>query len=131
VYEQDIARGVAVLNRQLPEWRATVDLELLDLGRVSRCVVGQALGVVDVIRTTPTEVSWYDALERLGAPGISSRWGTAETIEWVENHGFEARRRREDGLRDYDRLTFEWASYLTGNLELPDLDQTTSPEDTK
>jgi len=128
VYEQDIARGVAVLNRQLPEWRATVDVELLDLSSTNRCVVGQALGVVDVIKTVPTDVSWYDALEQLGAPGIKAHWGTAETIEWVENHGFEGRR-LTDGQRDYGRLTFEWVAYLTGNLELPD--QTTSPEDTK
>lgn len=128
MYEQDIARGVAVLDDRLPEWRATVDVELLDVSRVGRCVVGQALNVVDVITTTPGDVRWYDALEQLGAPGIKSRWGTAETIEWVENHGFEGRR-RPSGERDYERLTFEWAAYLTGNLELPD--QTTSPEDTK
>lgn len=130
MYEQDIARGVALLDERRPKWRDTVNPELLDLSRVHRCVVGQSLGVTSVVRVNHDDVSWYDALEQLGAPGIQSRWGTAETIEWVENHGFEGRR-NSDGDRDYERLTFEWIAYLTGNLELPNLDQTTSPEETK
>lgn len=130
MYEQDIARGVALLDDQLPDWRERVSVDDLDLEVVSRCVVGQALGVVSSVRFAPTDLTWYGALERLGAPGISSNWGTDETVKWAENHGFDARR-LNPAYRDYGRLTFEWAAYLTGNLDLPDPTETTSPEDTK
>jgi hypothetical protein len=45
-----VARGVALLDERVPDWRAHIDLELLDMGNSSRCVLGQlaaALGGVD------------------------------------------------------------------------------------
>lgn len=42
--EARVARGVALLDRELPDWRERVDVAELDMGSCTYCVLGYTFG---------------------------------------------------------------------------------------
>jgi len=90
MYEQQIARGMALLDERRPGWREEIDPGSLDLEDDSMCVLGQLYGVDDFI-------------DGLDAVGLSMY----QPIE----HGFDI---GNDDLPElYAVLTAEWRQALT------------------
>src|SRR5258708_7417760 len=44
MFEERIARGIALLDKYRPEWRSLISLERLDMYSVEDCVLGQVYG---------------------------------------------------------------------------------------
>lgn len=126
MYEAEIARGVAALDRYDPSWRDGIDVDTVDQGRVTRCVAGQVTGVTDCcpLDVDPNEgLVWSDALVQLGAPEARAGGYTDDAqAAWAVEHGFEASA-DENHRRDYDGLTAAWRAYLRGELTLPSVEE--------
>lgn len=44
LYEEQIARGIAVMDRVKPGWVSSIDLSIFDIKDTGMCVVGQVFG---------------------------------------------------------------------------------------
>ncbi|TDB90877.1 hypothetical protein E1264_03360 [Actinomadura sp. KC216] len=82
MFETEIKRGAAYLDRVDPEWVKKIDLDLLSINDPKDCVVGQVFG---------------DFWEWMG---YYTSWET------VHEHGFAA----ENG--DHPQLTKEWKEFI-------------------
>lgn len=111
MYEEEIARGVAVLDEHVPDWRDRVNVDVLDIGHATQCVVGQALGVTGALPTEP--LSWPAALHRLGGPDPGPRGYTSSAQRsWAAAHGFDVL-----PYDTYTALTAAWREYLTSSTD--------------
>lgn len=111
MFEEQIARGAARLDRHGPaDWRERIDHDALDAQDVTRCVVGQTLGVTG---SGPYggDLPWALALFRLGSPpaGPLGLLSPAQ-VTWQNEHGFNTP--ADADVRDYARLTAEWRRYI-------------------
>jgi hypothetical protein len=115
MYEAEIARGVAVLDRHGPaNWRRRINVSRLDLKKVCDCVLGQVYRGTGGL--SPFEVGatvLYAATHGLNANrlmrevyvgdgGIDRKVGI-----WAEDHGFFRR-----STYGYPTLTDEWQQEL-------------------
>jgi hypothetical protein len=66
--EQRVARGVALLDEQVPDWRERVVVDGLDMLDGTACIVGQIQRSFDLEDWSP----WHHGLERLGLVTDSS-----------------------------------------------------------
>src|SRR5262245_29088193 len=110
MYEYQIARGAALLDARRPGWRENLDVDDLDMGSVTRCVIGQTLGVEHRPERYVGQ-RWAAALTELS--GVLTRfsgWLTESQRVWAAEHGFDVRFPTYDG--GYARLTDEWRTYL-------------------
>lgn len=111
MYADEIARGVVVLNERVPDWRARLDVDQLDLSRATACVVGQVMNVRSI---TPVEddpaASWAGAIAALSdVPAGPRGYTSLAQRRWSVKHGFDTD--RVDGSR-YSDLTAAWKDYL-------------------
>jgi hypothetical protein len=93
-----VARGAALLDRQIPGWERRIDLETLHLQSPCLCVLGQLHPGQEFANT-----AYSCGLDRL-----------ALTTTQGYYHGFDAgcpSVDAEDG--DYDALTAEWHQVIT------------------
>ena len=83
-YRQEVERGAGLLDEERPGWRERVDLDSLDLGSCSRCVLGQLLG--DYAERVEIGLDDEDLAARHGfVLSISADGGYAPlTEEWRE-----------------------------------------------
>jgi len=110
MYEEQIARGIAVLNERRPSWRELIDMEQLDVISVMTCPVGQAYEITSNL--TEAGRAWDAALVDLGAPRydtIRGFYADSPTRAWAIDHGFET----DGGYTAYEELTDEWRRALT------------------
>lgn len=102
-----VACGVTFLDDIMPDWRAKVDLELLDMSDPNCCVIGQV----------------FDEPDAEPYPISGSAWwrGTAALRDWVEAHGYneledspavEFGFEHDRGRQSYDELQELWAAEL-------------------
>lgn len=119
-YERRIARGVALLDAVVPDWRDRVNPVTLDTGSLMWCVAAQAVDAVG------RRLSFDEVLDELGAPRRDASTSiTGVRYAWAHRHGFEASLVDQHALadrtgrRDYPTLTAEWRRYLAGELDLP------------
>jgi hypothetical protein len=92
LYEERIARGIAVMDRVKPGWVSSIDLSTFDIQDTGMCVVGQVFGG-----------SYTAAIERLSeCIGMGS-----EVTEVVCGFGFTF-----DVNSPWDELNDEWRSIL-------------------
>jgi len=59
--EQRVARGVALLDERVPDWRERIDIGRLDMLDGNACIVGQIQHSLDPEDWSP----WHHGLERL------------------------------------------------------------------
>jgi hypothetical protein len=100
MYEQQIAKGMALLAERKPDYRDKLDLIMLDMGRTSYCVLGQVYG------------NFFNAMEELfGVRGIKI-WPHAREHGFVlsEEHEYESHIKFEDA---WGQLTAEWKAALS------------------
>lgn len=97
--EEEVKRGIALLNQKNPGWREKVDLETLNMLKVAGCTLGQVYK------------DYYEGLIELGL---------TDTDDSAVQYGFqmpgvEAGFGVED--EDYDELTATWVALLTPDKE--------------
>lgn len=114
MFEEEITRGAQVLDQHVPAgWRDRVDLDVLDMWHVERCVTGQLLNVTGS-GIYGGDRPWAVALSDLGAPPPGPRNYTSPAqVEWTYEHGFNARP-DANGVQHYATLTAEWRAYILG-----------------
>jgi hypothetical protein len=83
--DERVARGVALLDRRVPDWRARIKVGTLDIVNSGRCVIGQVFA----------HQSYSDALDELD-------------VYRASDFGFDARRSGE-----YGALTRAWVAVIT------------------
>lgn len=86
-YDEPVARGVALLDTEVHNWREAIDCGALDLGDCNRCVLGHVFG---------------DYESGLAELGLSEE----EAIEY----GFDVGSARDH--RSYSWLTKKWRKVL-------------------
>jgi hypothetical protein len=94
-YETAVSRGVALLDRELPDWRTKVDGDKLDMARLDDDVLAQLFG------------GYLAGLEALGVPLQTTddvSCGFDAPVEFLE----------EDASKAYQTLTDEWKLRLKG-----------------
>lgn len=100
MYEEEIARGMALLDDQEPGWYKKISLKELALGSTSYCVLGQVYGDFDDgIRQL------FDGDEH---DGVYSETGP---YKFVRSHGFDLPLAEGNVLSrvdEYDQFTDEW-----------------------
>lgn len=114
MYDEEIARGVDVLNERVPDWRARIDVDALKMDNVTRCVIGQVLDVRSIMPFDDgSTAGWPGAITALSdiPPGPRGYTSTAQR-EWTRRHGFDT---IGGGLR-YDELTQAWKDYLRSEV---------------
>jgi hypothetical protein len=79
-YSNEVAKGIRVLDLQVPNWRQKIDVENLDLGSCSICVLGQVFG------------DYNDGIEELNVDGYEHGFNTTGSYAelkdaWVEALG--------------------------------------------
>jgi hypothetical protein len=57
IYRKRIARGVALLDEKVPNWRGHIDLEFFDISNSERCVANSTVRVYWVIVTVGVGVA--------------------------------------------------------------------------
>jgi hypothetical protein len=101
--EQRVARGVALLDERVPDWRERIDTDRLDMVDGTACVVGQLQRSFDPEDWSP----WHHGLERLGLSAEADYdahahgFITETDYAWMDRDGTEA-------LRDL------WIKAITG-----------------
>lgn len=95
-----IARGAALLDEKVPGWPDKVDLDKLDLGSCSKCMVGQLTGT-DYEKSGGKTYS--DGIAELGL-----EWGTEDDT----NHGFDRGYNEDGSYYSYPDLTAAWRAYI-------------------
>lgn len=108
MFNREIARGVATLDRYDPSWRDRVDLRRLDTESATNCVAGQVAGGVPFDGT-----SWRETLYRLGARRHAPSWWLNR---WAARRGFDV----PSGhlfyhIQRHRALTAEWRDYLAAH----------------
>jgi hypothetical protein len=113
-YDADahVAKGVAVLDEKVPDWRDRVDAERLVMSSTWECILGQVFH-------NEAEAS-DDRLETGYSFGMPFLFGAAYDADRESvsiDNGFEAPYRSEAdeeyGSRDYNSLTAAWLAVLT------------------
>lgn len=89
MYENQIARGIELLDKQHPGWREKINLDDLSIASSDRCIVGQLYG------------SFWNGAEQMVPTYGSSR-------PFWEEHGLYLER-----VGGYGRLTKEWKLALS------------------
>jgi hypothetical protein len=84
-----VARGAALLDEKVPDWREHITIDQLDMGDCALCVLGQCFG------------DFVDGLEELGIDDDDARPGSY--------YGFDRLGTRADA---YERLTAAWREEL-------------------
>lgn len=89
-------RGAELLDRKMPDWANRIDLDNLDMGSCTSCVIGQALGCFGPAAVEGLGLDWYshdDAWHGFTGGPISESvpYGDLEAA-WAA----EVRRRRGD-----------------------------------
>ena len=97
--EEEVKRGIALLNEKNPGWREKVNLDTLDMLKVAGCTLGQVYK------------DYYEGLIELGL---------SDTDDSAVQYGFqmpgvEAGFGVED--EDYEKLTETWVALLTPDKE--------------
>lgn len=111
MYEQEIARGVAVLNKRVPDWRARINVDELNLANVTCCVIGQVLSVRSIAPGFgDSTANWAGAVAALsGIPAGPRGYTSHAQRDWTIEHGFDTAL----GVTDrYATLTAAWKDYL-------------------
>lgn len=62
VYEDDVLRGVELLDEEAPGWRDKIDLPSLHLMNCNSCVLGQVFGDFET-GCNELGLTWYEAKE--------------------------------------------------------------------
>jgi hypothetical protein len=95
IYRKRIARGVALLDEKVPNWRGHIDLEFFDISNSERCVLGQLnrAGVLGDRYSWGWGGSYLYALAALGL-----------TEDNEHEYGFDI-----DWETDIDNADVEWA----------------------
>lgn len=75
--ESRVAKGADLLDREFPGWWAMIDVETLDIGCISNCVLGQVFGRFMV------------GCDALGAPAEDGDPNYGPRRLWEVRHGFE------------------------------------------
>lgn len=97
--KQEIENGAALLDKKAPGWRERINLELLDLNNMCRCVVGQSY----------PDRSYVEALMEL-----LDEEDEQVALNMSHLYGFAI---PPDGkYEDYIPLTQEWKGYIEGRL---------------
>ena len=103
--EQRVARGVALLDERVPDWRERINTDGLDMVTGTRCVVGQVQLSFDPLDWSP----WHHGLGRLGL--------STEADHDAHDHGFITEIPDTDGHMDRDAtesLHDLWIKAITG-----------------
>jgi hypothetical protein len=90
MFKNKVAKGVALMDRELPGWEKKIDLELLDLGDSCSCIIGQAYSGESYI------ASVHDLFE-----------GSPFTENTTDEYGFST-----PDCNDYPSLTREWKELI-------------------
>lgn len=90
MYEDSIRKGVAVLDKVLPDWRERINLDRLNVANYNLCVLGQVFG------------SYTEGLDVLRGPLWAGR------CAFAEEHGFSEK------YVDVAVLTAEWKQAIGG-----------------
>lgn len=92
--EQAVRNGIELLDAEGPkDWRELVDVELLDVASIGRCVLGQiyddySLGMMELFDYgeeywEPLGIKYGFEAQLLPGPGYNGRDYDALTAEWV------------------------------------------------
>ena len=86
MFKNKVAKGAALMDKELPGWEKKIDLERLDLGDICNCVVGQLypdesyitavydlLGINSIIESTTDEYG-FSASEWRDYPSLTREW---------------------------------------------------------
>jgi hypothetical protein len=100
MFEQEIARGMELLDTERPGWREHIDLGKLDMNSCSLCVLGQ-----EFARETGQYSNGYTIdRDRLGLDMKATvRYGFT-AYQWVDDLW---------NYDEYDQLTHEWVEALS------------------
>ena len=104
--EQRVARGVALLDERVPDWRTRIDTDRLNMLDGTACVVGQLQHSLDPAGWSP----WQYGLDRLGLVADSSEphdhGFITERTDMPDDHWMD--RDATESLRDL------WIKAITG-----------------
>lgn len=56
--QEAVQRGVAWMDRNVPEWHTQIDLDTLDMSSMCHCVLGQTIGFFAVVHVPGRGHSW-------------------------------------------------------------------------
>ena len=103
-----VRNGIAVLDREIPNWRDKIDLDSFDIESSWHCVLGQVFG--------EGTYAGYSTPFHKGASVLFGLYpevveGDADIYDIASDHGFETPRWSD--RFDYDDLDFVWRDYLT------------------
>jgi hypothetical protein len=112
-----VARGVALLDVMQPGWDQLIDLEALDLGSCTACIIGQ----VYAVDHASSEWPFLSAAEHLAGQDLGPLLFNAPVL--VE-HGFTVVKPidDEDPEDEFAALDAEWARIVRerrGSAEIP------------
>lgn len=110
MYEEQINRGIAVLDEKQPGWENRIDLKTLTLSSICHCVVGQLVGNVKT-------AVWEDASVKRYSSFLMELTGASERMHIVEsvNYGFDLDPEFAT-YPNYDVLTAEWKTAIWARL---------------
>lgn len=97
MFKNKVAKGAALMDKELPGWEQKIDLDRLDLGDFRCCIIGQA---------HPRQF-YHEALHEL--------FQTKNAIQLSQDHGFSVDV-HDLPLKEKDKryalLTEEWKAYI-------------------
>lgn len=97
MYEQQISRGIALLDEKVPDWRYRINTSELNLSRFNQCVLGQVFGHYSkgLDSFTDTYLSEFSELSAQEA-----------RVKFSRDYGFES------DVDHYGIITDEWLKAL-------------------
>lgn len=109
-----VARGAAWLDKKCPDWPNEIDVQTLNLGSPSHCILGQTADCILGPQGTTTQPT--DGFGR-----VMSRIAKDRPI-WAERRGFLSflapdRQNRRETFVTYEMLTIAWKELIRQRLE--------------
>jgi hypothetical protein len=79
-YKENILRGAAWLDENVPGWRAQIDVDILNMNNYIYCIIGQ----LDIDENTPTETDEYALLSEKKELGFYADDCKILTDGWIQ-----------------------------------------------
>lgn len=98
MHEEQVRKGIAVLDETTPTWRDQVDKRVLDLASWGYCILGQVYGDYG---------QGLDMLTGRYLPAFSALSAWEARCAFARDHGFNA-----DDTGDHEPLTDAWLEAL-------------------
>jgi hypothetical protein len=98
MFKEQIARGIALINEKMPDWRENISIESLEMSMGDSCILGQLYSG-----------GYSEGIDHL----LGCHVGPDERLAFAVAHGFNIAEADEDG-HAWEELQQAWITALQG-----------------